>query len=183
MRSNFTQTLKWLLASEGGYVDNPHDSGGATNLGVTMAVLSAWRQRPVSKHEVRLLAAPEATAIYEANYWKHVYGDGLPSGVDYSVMDAAVNSGVSRAIKWLQKTLKVPQTGHIDTLTVAAVSHVTDRVKLVKDYNATRLGFMRSLRVWSVFGKGWSARVHQVTARSIVLATHAAPSAPIAVHH
>lgn len=183
MRNNFPQIMKWILASEGGYVDNPRDPGGATNLGVTIAVLRAWRNRPVSRQEVRSLSVAEAMLIYDANYWKHIFGDGLPSGVDYAMMDAAVNSGVSRSIKWLQQVLKVPQTGHIDTLTVAAVARVTDKVKLVKSYNAARLGFMQSLRIWSTFGKGWGIRVRQVTSRSIILATHVAPAAAHIISH
>ena len=35
MNINFNQCFEWLLINEGGYVNNPEDTGGETNLGVT----------------------------------------------------------------------------------------------------------------------------------------------------
>ena len=172
MKQNFSQIMTWALRSEGGYVDNIHDRGGATNRGVTLAVLEAWRKKPVSKQDVRDLSLSEALAIYHALYWQPIKGDTLPSGVDYCMMDAAINSGVSRSIKFLQKALHLTQTGRMDLATVSALARVTDKIALVNSYDAARLGFMRSLSVWRVFGKGWSSRVATVTRLSTVLATH-----------
>ena len=50
---NFALALALVLESEGGYVDDPRDPGGATNLGITRATLARWRGRDVSKAEVR----------------------------------------------------------------------------------------------------------------------------------
>ena len=45
---SFDACLPIILQSEGGFVDNPADPGGATNLGITIGTLSAWRntERP-----------------------------------------------------------------------------------------------------------------------------------------
>lgn len=64
--SNFGACLALVLLNEGGWSNDPRDSGRATNRGITLATLAAWRKRPVSKAEVRALSAAEASAIYRA---------------------------------------------------------------------------------------------------------------------
>lgn len=92
-RETFAACLSETLAHEGGYVDHPKDPGGATNMGITQAALSDWRDRPVSRFEVRTLTRVEADAIYRARYWNAVRGDDLPPGLDLVAFDGAVNSG------------------------------------------------------------------------------------------
>ena len=41
MISNWESSFKYLLQSEGGFVNDPNDPGGMTNLGVTK---KAWEQ-------------------------------------------------------------------------------------------------------------------------------------------
>lgn len=45
---------------EGGYVDHPADPGGATNLGITIHTLRAWRGAAVTKQDVKNLTVAEA---------------------------------------------------------------------------------------------------------------------------
>ena len=42
MKENWEIALKTILHHEGGYVNNPHDRGGETNLGVTKKVYEEW---------------------------------------------------------------------------------------------------------------------------------------------
>ena len=46
---NFGACLDFVFEREGGYVDDPHDPGGATNMGITLATLAAWRGREVTQ--------------------------------------------------------------------------------------------------------------------------------------
>ncbi|HEV7719566.1 MAG TPA: glycosyl hydrolase 108 family protein, partial [Arsenicitalea sp.] len=107
----FDACLKAVLAQEGGYVDNPLDPGGATNLGITRKTLAAWRKitpwTALDKSEVKALGVPEAAQVYKALYWDRCNGDALAAGLDLMVFDFAVNSGPDRAIKMLQGLLKV----------------------------------------------------------------------------
>lgn len=52
---NFERALKLVLIHERGYNDHPDDSGGATDLGVTIGTLSGVLSRPTTKAEVRVL--------------------------------------------------------------------------------------------------------------------------------
>ncbi|KAJ0337308.1 hypothetical protein COL154_014313, partial [Colletotrichum chrysophilum] len=97
----FAVALKAVLGFEGGYVNNRHDPGGATNHGITQRVYNAWR-KVKGLRSVREIAPEEVETIYRTSYADPVRFDDLPAGVDLITFDSAVNSGVSRGAQWLQ---------------------------------------------------------------------------------
>ncbi len=163
--TNFPQSLSYVLENEGGYVNHPADPGGATNKGVTQAVYDDWRaNRGLVRQSVRLITEPEVSAIYRKQYWDAVSGDKLPSGLDYAVFDFAVNSGVNRAGRYLQKCLGFStQDGKIGPQTLGAIN---DPVALINALCARRRAFLQQLPTFGHFGKGWMRRVDQVEARA-----------------
>lgn len=160
--SNFRPSLALVLAHEGGYVNHPRDPGGATNRGVTQAVYDAYRKYHGQKQRsVKYILDSEVSEIYNKNYWRLVRGDSLPCGLDYAVFDFAVNSGVSRATRYLQRLVGVADDGVIGVITLNAVeaANKADPVGLISKYCANRLAFVRSLSTFDVFGKGWTRRI------------------------
>ena len=111
MNSNFQASLAHVLQSEGGYVNNPADPGGMTNLGCTKAVWEEFVGHPVSEADMRGLTPDDVAPLYKRKYWDKVSGDDLPAGLDYAVFDAAINSGPGRAAKWLQEAVGVTADG------------------------------------------------------------------------
>jgi lysozyme family protein len=160
MKENFEQALAHVLKHEGGYVNHPADPGGMTNLGVTKRVWEEWVGHDVDEKTMRGLTPELVGPMYKAKYWDKVKGDDLPSGVDYVVFDAAVNSGPGRAAKWLQACVGVEPDGGIGPKTLAAVKAFEG--DLIGDYNKRRLSFLTDLPHWVAFGKGWSRRVASV---------------------
>jgi lysozyme family protein len=167
--SNFAAVMTEVFRHEGGYVDHPKDPGGATNMGITLATLSDYRKRTVTKAEVRALDKGEASEIYRRRYWSPIRGDDLPGGIDLVTMDATVNSGLGRGPKWTQRALGVAQDGHIGPATLKA-ARASDPVSVIKAACAARMGFLRGLRTWGTFGKGWSRRVASVEAVGVTMA-------------
>ena len=163
MNVNFEKCLEHLLRSEGGYSDHPQDPGGRTNLGVTQAVWEDWIDRAVSEAEMKALTPAKVAPLYREMYWDRVKGDKLPSGVDYCVFDAAVNSGVSRAAKWLQTTVGAVADGAIGEQTLKQVL-LTNPLMVIDKYSAIRLEFLKGRSTWPTFGKGWERRVEEVKA-------------------
>lgn len=162
-----------LLQHEGGYVDHPRDPGGATNYGITQATLSAWRGKRVSKSDVRNLTVAEALRIYRARYWDTVQGDLLPAGVDYAVFDFAVNSGPARAAKYLQRIVGASPDGIIGPMTHRAIKNSGLIARQIAEKLCdARLAFMKRLRTWGTFGKGWGRRVSEVRRVSASLAVN-----------
>ena len=178
MKANFDLFLSEVLKHEGGYVDHPKDPGGATNLGITIGTLSGWLGRPATKEEVRALTVKDVAPIYKRNYWDKVRGDDLPSGVDTSTADFAVNSGVSRSAMYLQEVVGVAPDGKIGPLTIAATKRLS-AAKIVNDLCDKRLYFLRRLSTFQTFGKGWTTRVAGVRKLGVALAAGAkAPVVP-----
>ena len=95
-----------IIDVEGGYVDDPSDSGGETNFGVTVSVARANGYHGPMRDMLRKVAYD----IYTAKYWDKVCGDQLTAlcePVAKEVVDTAVNMGPGRAGKFLQRSLNV----------------------------------------------------------------------------
>lgn len=170
MKDNFDAALKAILHHEGGYVNHKDDPGGMTNLGVTKRVWEEWVGHEVDEKAMRGLTPEMVAPLYKVKYWDKIKGDDLPTGVDYCVFDAAVNSGPGRAAKWLQACVGVEPDGGIGPKTLAAVA-TFDPKELVEDYAKRRLSFLMDLKTWPTFGKGWGRRVAEVqTSASTMIA-------------
>lgn len=177
MKQNTAQVLAWIGLSEGGYVNHPRDPGGPTDRGITQATYDAWnRQHGRPPVPVRGISKATAEEILVAQYFAPVRFDDLPAGLDYAVVDYAINSGPSRAVRDLQRLVGVTADGIMGSKTLAAIAAAPDHDRLIEDYCASRLAFLKDLTTWADFGKGWSDRVAQVRARSLALAdARAAP--------
>jgi len=169
MKNNFDKALAYVLEHEGGYVNHPRDPGGATNKGVTQAVYDGYRKmRGRGLQSVKFISDEEVQAIYKFQYWDAVRGDLLPAGVDYAVFDFAVNSGVGRASKYLQAVVGTAQDGIIGARTVAAITNPAATINALCD---RRMGFLRNLRTFLTFGRGWTRRVQGVRAHALEMAS------------
>ncbi|MGO9547773.1 MAG: glycosyl hydrolase 108 family protein [Rhodomicrobium sp.] len=154
---NFERCLAITLKWEGGYSNHPDDPGGPTMKGVIQREYDAWRKKRGKRpRPVRQIEEEELRAIYRDEYWDAMECDGLTSGFDLCVFDAAVNSGVGRAQKW------IAEARDIDA------------------FCDVRLAFLQGLgRLWRVFGAGWRRRVqgirdsaHLMAGQSVTVAPH-----------
>ena len=159
----FTPNIQsYVLASEGGYVNHPRDPGKATNMGITIATLRAWRGTKVTNEDVRNLTQAEALAIYKAQYWDTVRADLLPLGLDYLTFDYGVNSGPARAIKDLQRTVGADADGVIGQKTLSKIREyiaANGIQNLLNAYATRRWNFVQGLSTFSTFGDGWRRRI------------------------
>lgn len=161
----FERSLQKVLIHEGGFVHLKADPGGATNQGVTQAVYDTYRRTiGAPKRSVKLLEKHERDDIYRSRYWSLIKGDSLPVGVSYVVFDGAVNSGVSQSVKWLQRALGINADGVIGPQTINAAKDHPNHDRLIADICDRRMAFLKALKTWSTFGKGWAARVNGVRA-------------------
>ncbi|HWL05680.1 MAG TPA: glycoside hydrolase family 108 protein [Xanthobacteraceae bacterium] len=169
MKQNYSAALSRVLRHEGGFVHHPKDPGGATNQGIIQTTYDAYRrQRGLPTQSVRNLTSQERDAIYKTQYWDKIAGDRLPLGVDYVVFDGAVNSGVAQSVRWLQRALRADglYSGLIDGLvgakTLDGVDQHPDHDALIGSICDQRMAFLRDLKTWGTFGKGWTNRVREV---------------------
>lgn len=102
---SFDIALKYTLQFEGGYVNDPADKGGATNKGITKAVYDEYRTKnSLPIQSVKNISDKEVQDIYYKQYWLASGCDKLSDKLAIVVFDFSVNSGVSRAKRYLTLT-------------------------------------------------------------------------------
>ena len=175
MKENFGVAFNSMIKHEGGFVNHPKDPGGMTNLGVTKKVWDDWTGGNADEQEMRSLTPDKVAPLYKKRYWDAIKGDDLPSGIDLCVFDCAVNAGVSRAARFLQRTAQVTTDGIIGPGTLKAVQALSTSL-VIRDFCAQREMHYKSLPTFPTFGKGWMARLDRVEDDAMKMSS---PSVPV----
>jgi lysozyme family protein len=174
MKDNFEQCFALVLKTEGGFQDDPHDLGnvladgrpGCTNMGVTQATWEAWVGHMVTHADMGALTPNDVLPLYKKNFWDGCNCDDMPYGLDYALYDLAVNSGVRRAIRFLQQVLGVTDDGVVGPATMAAINGGDDR-DLIRKLCDKRLNFLRGIPSWSRYSTTWGDRIASVEKTSL----------------
>src|SRR5499427_4796897 len=161
MPDRFEICLAFTLKAEGGFVDNPKDPGGATNMGITLATYRQWSDDShLGVLQVEDMTERTARAIYRSLYWNPMRADALPAGVDLSVFDMGVNAGIWRSARLLQRALGFTGEevdGCVGPETLAAAVKCNAR-SLVDDLAERQAAYYRGLADFQTFGTGWLNR-------------------------
>ena len=166
MNRNWNKSFDLVIVNEGGYVDNKLDPGGATNWGCTQAVWEGYIGHKVSVDDMKALTKEDVKPLYKKRYWDAIHGDAIPSGLDYCLFDCAINSGVNRSAKIIQEIVGVFADGAIGNNTVSAITQLNP-ITAINEFCDKRQAFLKSLKTFPVFGKGWSKRVSEVRIRAL----------------
>lgn len=167
---SWDEAVRRVLADEGGYTHHPSDPGGPTNWGITIHDARRHWKRHATAADVRAMPETVARQIYWKEYWMALRCNDLPAGVDYAVFDYGVNSGIGRAGKVLRRVLHCDDRRATITDDVLAVAREHAPDALIEAMCAERLAFLKKLRTWPVFGKGWARRVNGVRLGALALA-------------
>ena len=146
----FVRAIDRVLIHEGGDADDPRDAGGRTRWGIS--------QKTYPTLDIRKLTRAEAIALYRRDFWTPIQGDALPPALAFQVLDAAVNHGVGRAIRWLQRLAGVAVDGRLGPVTLAAIRSA-DEARLIERLLALRLELYAEHDQFAAFGRGWTRRI------------------------
>jgi lysozyme family protein len=148
----FDETFDRLIAHEGGYTPGEGDPGGETAFGIS--------KRSYPSVNIKMLTREQAKGIYFRDYWQRASADQYDSAIGFQLFDAAVNSGIENAVRFLQRAANVADDGYVGPRTIAAIRAMTVTDVLAR-FNAERLEFMTKLSVWDRFSRGWARRIAQ----------------------
>ena len=94
-----------VMQREGGYVDNPADKGGPTNMGITLGVLSTYLGHKATADDIKNLKPEVAQEIYYTRYYVLPRVEALPEAIQPIMLDLCVNHGSKKAIRILQRVM------------------------------------------------------------------------------
>ena len=178
MKETYGRAMAKVYEDEGGYSNDAGDPGGPTRYGITIHDARMYWKSDATADDVRHMPKSIATEIYEKHYAIPLHYNDLPAGVDYAVLDYGINSGISRAARVLQKIVHAPVDGSIGPETVKDALAM-DPIKVINAMYDERLAFLRHLRTWPTFGRGWSRRVKE--GRSLALSMAGKKPVPTSV--
>lgn len=125
----FEKAMAALLQKEGGWVNDPDDSGGETYGGVSRRYNPTWQgwaridaHKPL-KHNQIIKGDPTLDyligEVYRNKYWAKVDGYGFPPRLTEKLFDTYVNAG-DGAVRILQHVVGVLADGKIGPKTIGA---------------------------------------------------------------
>jgi len=138
------------LDIEGGYVNDPHDPGGETKYGIS--------KRAYPQLNIAALTRTQAKDLYHRDYWLRAGCEALPDLIAVATFDCAVNQGVGRAKRLLQRAARVRVDGKIGPITRAAIA-AADEDTLLLEFLSHRLRAYAVTRNARRYMRGWSRRV------------------------
>lgn len=141
--ADFAIAQKFTGHIEGGYVNDPNDSGGETVFGLTRRDWPHWNGWPVIDHlkaqfglakaiqiiNTNVQLKDSAVALFKTNYWDV---NSLTQINDQQladqVYDADINMGVGTGARMLQQAAGVDVDLHIGPKTIAAINNADPQV-------------------------------------------------------
>jgi len=154
----FQSAVTLVLRHEGGYVNDPDDSGGETKYGIS--------KRSYPEMDIANLTRDDAIEIYRQDFWNpYPYPElGVSGGNPLAIktFDLSVTMGARRAHKLLQEGIKdcghaVIADGIIGPATLAAI-RACDRDELLRNFQYQAISYYRSLGK-PKYLHGWMNRV------------------------
>lgn len=163
--ANFEPAVALVLSNEGGFVDNPKDSGGATNYGISLRFLREVPNERLRLYgifvdnnqlkvdNIRELTREQAVLIYKGEFWDHAPFEKISSqAICNSIFDMACHSGIFLAIRNTQRALWAINSapnfptddGILGIATLSMIGYIPNTVFLAA-LKAERAGFLRLL--------------------------------------
>lgn len=161
----FPFILKW----EGGFVNDPNDLGGATNMGITINTFVRWRKSQKKDvptvDDLKKISKEEVFEIFKAEYWDKYKADQIKNQkVANCLVDWLWLSGLP-AIKRVQTMLGLKADGLVGPLTIGAINK-TNTTKLLSMLYKDRENYIDAIckarPANEKFRKGWMNRLNSL---------------------
>lgn len=159
--------IPFVLRYEGGFVNDPADSGGPTNKGVTLNTFRSVYGRAKTINDLKHMTDNEWRHIFKSLYWDKCKGDDITDqSIANLLVDWAYNSGTSLAIRHIQRIVGVKADGIMGNITLSAINNHSP-LPLFGALKQDRIAFYHSIVAKrpanKKFLKGWLNRVNSFT--------------------
>jgi len=154
----------FILSWEGGFVNDPHDRGGATNKGVTIGTFRQVFGKDKTVADLKAITDEQWMTIFRKYYWDKWKADGINSqSIANLLVDWLWASG-SYGVKIPQRVLGVSIDGIVGTKTIAAINGYKNEKELFTKLWKEREAFCTRIAVGSQkkFLRGWLNRLNGI---------------------
>ena len=155
----FDEIIDHVLESEGGYVNDKHDAGGETNLGIS--------KKAYPDLDIKNLTIEHAKQIYYEDYWAPSKAEQLPNQLREVYFDMVVNFGRRGAARVLQEacngknTYKIKEDGKVGAATIGACKNLEpDRLRAYRVLKFAKIVIKKPTQ--EKFWFGWFRRAIKV---------------------
>jgi len=166
MASNedFEKALKFVIEQEGGYII--HKNKGEKDITFAGIYRYAYPNWEGWKYidEGNIERAKELVKdFYYYHFWKPLKAEYLPSKIAIMLFDTAVNLGIRRTIKGIQRLVGTKPDGIIGKKTIEKILQHNEN-ELVIEYCRRRIVFYSRLNCekYNIFKNGWIKRVFKL---------------------
>ena len=169
--ANVYKLAPWILKWEGGFVNDPADLGGATNMGVT---IGAWKSCGYDKDgdgdidvdDLRLLTREDVVnRVLKPHYWDRWKADEIKAQSVANILVDWVWASGAHGIKIPQRLLGVTVDGIVGPKTLAAVNARNPR-ELFDMIKIARFDFIEDIckkrPANNKFKRGWMNRINDI---------------------
>ncbi len=183
--SSFLNAVAETLEREGGFVNDKHDPGGATNYGISLRFLRKtepglkWDldfDGDVDADDIKLLTRSNALELYHTHFWEKIPEAVTGAHLKAKYFDCAVNMGPKQTAKLFQRALTSTSGTHtaddgvIGPKTIAIATKVlsNDRSNFAALFclKSEQAGFYRSLiaakPIFAKYKTGWLRRAYDL---------------------
>ena len=170
--ANVNQLAPFILKWEGGFVNDPADLGGATNMGVT---IGAWKSCGYDKDgdgdidvdDLRLLTREDVVnRVLKPHYWDRWKADLIASQSIANILVDWVWASGKNGIVIPQKILGVKPDGIVGIKTLAAINDFHNQELLFSSIKKARIDFIDTICAKrpanDKFKKGWLRRINSI---------------------
>ena len=164
--ADYRKLIPFILKFEGGYVNDPADSGGPTNKGVTLNTFRSVYGRAKTVNDLKHMTDNEWRHIFKSLYWDKCKADDIADqSIANMLVDFAWHSGVTTAVKKLQKIVGVTSDGICGVQTIGAINsrYAPETFNLLKAARMRYLqGIVKNKHSQARFMYGWTKRVNAI---------------------
>lgn len=151
---NYQQALnEYAIPNEGGYVNNPNDPGGETNMGIT--------KRYHSNEDIKNLTRERANAILYNEVWNWNGINKLPPEIQGFVFDYGIRTSPQNAINTVHQALDIPPGGTIIGDTTLNRLNDIDYEEFLRRYQSIIRNRDKMNVNYKYFGSGWDNRTNR----------------------
>lgn len=120
--ADYKKLIPFIKKSEGGFVNDPLDRGGATNMGITINTYRTVYGSKKTVDDLKHITEQEWEHVFKHIFWDRCKADEIKSqGVANNMVDWVWGSGVS-GIKGVQRLVGVKADGIVGSNTLAAIN-------------------------------------------------------------